>query len=519
MTDEQPLRRRATRGNGTAGSASRSSGGGPSGHQDARRTPAARAGLAALLDRHPRALVATALSLAFLLLGTGAVFAGVAAGSSHTAAPAPTVAPEPSATPEPDPPRPLPSTAAGPTRLRTCSIDALANDGRLGELVGAVINAETGELLFDRDAATPARHGSVLKVLTAAAALAVLGPDHRLVTRVEAGPTPGSVVLVGGGDATLSVLAPGQESVYRGAPKLADLAAQTVAAFAAANPEAPAITEVLLDANYWSPADKWDSTWDRGEQTIGWHSEVTALQVDGDRQDPTRDQSPRSSDPVSRAGEAFAFALDAAGNPGGRPTTSLGVSDGGVQLASVRSQPVSRLISKMLMNSDNTLAEMLARVVSKESGFGGSAASLTQAFAAALQTYGVPLDAGMLIRDGSGLSHLDAVSPLYYAKFFDVVVDGGQNLSVLASGLPVAGRSGSLASRFSGEAAVARGSVAAKTGWIVTAHSLSGIVSAADGSTLTFAFSAVGTVDTSARSALDLLTAGVYRCGDNLSNN
>nr|WP_246335632.1 D-alanyl-D-alanine carboxypeptidase [Microcella alkalica] len=425
----------------------------------------------------------------------------------------------PSADPTPDrePSRAGPSSAIAPTRVRTCSIRTLASDGRLAEFVGVVVNAETGEVLFEKDASTPARHGSVLKVLTAAVALRVLGPGYQLQTRVEQGSEPGQIVLVGGGDATLSALAPGQESVYRGAPKLSDLAAQAVSAYGAANPDAPEITEVLLDATYWNPADRWDPSWDPSVVSIGYQSEVTALQVDGDRQNPAVDTSPRSADPITRAGEAFALALGAAGNPGGRPSVRVGVASGGAELAVVRSQPVSRLIEKMLMNSDNTLSEMLARVVSKESGFDGSAASLTQAYATALQPYGVALDPGMVIRDGSGLSPLNAVSPLYYARFFDVIAAGGGDLPVLAAGLPVAGRSGSLANRFVGDAAVARGSVSAKTGWITTAYSLSGIITAADGTTLTFAFSAIGNVEGSARAALDLLAAGAYRCGDNLT--
>lgn len=482
--------------------------------------PQSGASRPARAGRHPRALLIAAVSTVSVLLGGAALASGAAVGAARApqaAEPSPTAS-SASPSPSPEPTRAQPTLAVEPSRLRTCSVASFAADGRLGDFVGAVVNASTGELLFDRAATTPARHGSVLKVLTAAAALRVLGPGYQLSTRVVAGPEPGQVVLVGGGDATLSALAPGQESVYRGAPKLADLAAQTVAAYAAANPDAPAITQVLVDASYWNPADKWDSSWARSEQTIGYHSEVTALQVDGDRQNPALDTSPRSTDPVTRAGEAFALALVAAGNPGGRPVGAPGAASGGAELALVRSQPVSVLIEKMLMNSDNTLAEMLARVVSKESGFDGSAASLTQAFAAALQPYGVPLDPGMVIRDGSGLSHLNAVSPQYYAQLMTKVAAGAENLPVLSAGLPVAGRSGSLASRFAGPAADARGAVAAKTGWIDTAYSLSGIVRAADGSTLTFAFSAIGNVDGSARAALDQLTAAVYRCGDNLAN-
>src|SRR5690606_38610855 len=128
-----------------------------------------------------------------------------------------------------DPPRPVPSELAAATVLRTCSVAPLSRDPRLLTFAGAVINANTGEVLFQRSGDTPAPPASVLKVLTAAAALSTIGPDFRMSTRVFEGSTPGSIVLVGGGDPTLSVLPAGQESVYRGAPKIADLAAAAVA--------------------------------------------------------------------------------------------------------------------------------------------------------------------------------------------------------------------------------------------------------------------------------------------------
>lgn len=475
---------------------------------------AASAGSPGFLRRHPRAILTTALSVSFLLLASGAVFAGIAVGSATAAAPLPSASA--SATPDP---RPQPASLAAPSRLRTCSIAALAADERLVTLFGSVVNTTTGEVLFDRQAAVASRTGSVMKVLTAAAALSALGPDYRLTTRVVAGSTPGSVVLVGGGDATLSRLPAGQESVYTGAPKLSDLAAQTVAAYAAANPAAPAITQLILDSTFWSTADKWDSSWARSEQTIGYHSEVTALQVDGDRSNPAQQTSPRSTDPVARAGSAFAEALSTAGNPGGIPTISLGAAVGGTVLGQVQSQPVSTLIGQMLPNSDNTLAEMLARVTSKAIGLNGSAASLTQAYAGALNTYGVPTE-GVSIRDGSGLSEFNAVPALFVAQLFVVINGGGQNLGIITQALPVAGVSGTLAGRFTGANAIARGAVTAKTGWIDTAYSLAGIVRAADGSVLTFSFFAVrdGIRDT-AKAALDSLTTGVFNCGDNLSNN
>jgi len=130
----------------------------------------------------------------------------------------------------------------------------------------------------------------------------------------------------------------------------------------------------------------------------------------------------------------------------------------------------------------------------------------------------VPVD-GLTIKDGSGLSEANAVPPSYVAKLMVKIKAGGQNLSVVYNALPVAGKSGSLSGRFTGAAAVARGNVIAKTGWIDTAYTLGGVVNAADGTTLTFAFYAIGNgIKDTAKAAIDTLTASVYNCGDNLSN-
>ena len=125
---------------------------------------------------------------------------------------------------------------------------------------------------------------------------------------------------------------------------------------------------------------------------------------------------------------------------------------------------------------------------------------------------------GLTIRDGSGLSHLNAVPPSYVTRLMVRIADGEGSLSHIAQGLPVAGQFGSLSSRFTGANAIARGAVAAKTGWIDTSYSLAGIVTAQDGTRLTFGFFAVGEgIQGNARAALDTLTTGVYTCGNTLS--
>ena len=516
VTDEQPTSRRAAR--EAAGSASRRKPAPPTPRsaEDAAAAVdggAPRRGIAALVAKHPSAWLFGAIGVVFLLLGTGAVFTGIAVGSSAAAVP------EVTATPEP--PRDVPDTQLAASRLRTCSIAGPATDGRLMALSGYVVRADTGEVLFDRAGTTPARTASVLKILTAAAALSVMGPQFQIATSVYPGSQAGSIVLVGRGDATLSALPPGSQSVYSGAPKLADLAAQVLANYN--NPDVP-ISTIVLDASYWSAADKWDPAWKRSEQTRGYHSEVTALQVDGDRADPTRQDSPRSTDPIGRAGQLFLDALRAADTEG-EIADNVSMSTGSAVntstvLGEVKSQPISVIIDYMLKVSDNTMAEMLARITSRQSALNGSAASLQQAIPSALFAgYQIP-QAGITIKDGSGLSEFNAVPPSVVTQLMMAVNAGAPNTDVIRAGLPVAGQSGTLAGRFTGDNAVARGHVFAKTGWIDTSYSIAGLVQSADGTMFAFAFYAIGEgIQSDARAALDTLTTAVYNCGDNLSNN
>ena len=97
-----------------------------------------------------------------------------------------------------------------------------------------------------------------------------------------------------------------------------------------------------MDASLWDPEDSWDSTWSTNAKSSGFISEVTALQVDGDRRDPAVALSPRTNDPVARAASAFVSALRAAGNTSRFVNISYGIADPDARvLASVESRPVS----------------------------------------------------------------------------------------------------------------------------------------------------------------------------------
>jgi D-alanyl-D-alanine carboxypeptidase/D-alanyl-D-alanine-endopeptidase (penicillin-binding protein 4) len=477
---------------------------------------------AALSRRHRTTVLVAAGAVIFALLGTGAVFAGAATGAATGAAGSASVSAS-AATPTPTattpPPRPVPGAATTASRLRSCSVAALAADPRLADFQAQVLNATTGEVLFDRGGTTPSRTASVLKVLTSAAALSVLGPDYRATTTVVKGAEPGSVVLVGGGDLTLSRLPSGQESAYAGAPHLDTLAAQAVAAWNADPAAAGApITKLVLDSSLFGDPG-WEPSWNRKELSDGYMPEITALQVDGDRDNPARSTAARSTDPIGRAGEAFAEALADAGAPGVDVTRGAAAA-GAATLASVQSQPVSTLIQQALIVSDNALAEMLARLTAVKAGAGNTFGALQKSTVDGLAPYGIDT-AGIRIADGSGLSDNNAVPPSYLTRLFIKINAREGNLGVIFDGLPVAGTSGSLSysDRFSGDNSAADGAVFAKTGWIDTGYTLAGIIRSADGTPLTFAIYALGDVSDNAKTALDTITTGFFRCGDNLSNN
>ncbi|MGR2753439.1 D-alanyl-D-alanine carboxypeptidase/D-alanyl-D-alanine-endopeptidase [Agromyces arachidis] len=475
--------------------------------------PAAPAGrgrsLRAIVARH-RVLTAVAAVAAIGLLGTTVVLAATTWGgaATPTASPSASPTPTPSATPTPTP-TPTPEPVA---RVRTCSVAGLAADPRLANLQAQVMNAGTGEVLFDRGGLTASRTASVMKALTAAAALAVFAPDDRFATRVVRGAEPGSVVLVGGGDVTLSRTPSGSETVYPGAAHLDELARQVREAWAA-DPSNPPLTKLVLDASLFG-GETWHPSWDPAELGLGFMPNITALMVDGDRADPYANVSARGADPVGRAGDAFAAEL------GGVAVIERGTAPAGAaELGRVWSPSVAQLIDKSLVVSDNTVAEMLARLVAIEVGTGDDFAAIDPALRQALATYGIARG-GIRVVDGSGLSPDNAVPPAYLTRLFAKVDAREANLGVILDGLPVAGERGSLsyADRFAGDNAVAHGAVLAKTGWITTGYTLAGVIRAQDGTTLTFAIYALGDVTEAAKQAIDTLATGFYRCGDELAD-
>jgi D-alanyl-D-alanine carboxypeptidase/D-alanyl-D-alanine-endopeptidase (penicillin-binding protein 4) len=395
--------------------------------------------------------------------------------------------------------QPAPS-AAGVAR----ALAARLADPRLGERVSATVLDGSGAVLLDRGATRLATPASTAKLITAAAVLAVRRPDDRIVTRLVAGARPAEVVLVGGGDPTLSAAAPGVATTYQGAGRLADLAA------AARRAGIHRVTRVVVDGSFYS-GPPLALGWNPADLGSSFAAPITAVAVDGGRAFPRAVS--RSTQPDLAAGRALARLLGAPGAAVVRGRAAAGAA----VLGQVRSAPLARIVEQMLLVSDNVLAEALARQVAVAEGLPASFAGAAEAVRRVLGRLGVPLAGGHLV-DGSGLSTRDRVTPAALAALLRLAVSGGlAALRGLLPGLPVSGYDGTLGHRYrAGQPTAAAGAVRAKTGSLNGVNALAGIVTDADGRLLVFAFLAdrvpVGGI-LAAEAALDAAATTLARCG------
>lgn len=405
---------------------------------------------------------------------------------------------------------PLRADAPRPTNAGLAGVlDALVGVNAVGDFAGLVVDPATGAPLWQRSPERALAAGSTVKLLTTAAALLTLDPTHRLATTVVAGPTPGSVVLVGGGDPTLTALPAGSNSVYPNPARLTDLADQVKKARPGQK-----ITTVLIDTSrYTGPtlAQGWLSA----DVPGGSVAPIVSLMLDGGRRDPTLQDGPRTSDPAQAAGRALAKQLGA--DPDS--VAPAKAAPDARTLGTVVSAPVAALVEHLLTTSDNVLAESLAREVAVAKDGDPSFTGAATEVQAALSQAGFD-PSGTVLVDGSGLSTADRVRPRLLGALLAVAATPAQGprdtdfLRPILTGLPVAGGDGTLEDRFdAGASADGRGVVRAKTGTLTGVSSLAGVVTDADGRLLVFALISNGRSPATVRPRLDAIAAALSRCG------
>ncbi|MFJ1707504.1 D-alanyl-D-alanine carboxypeptidase/D-alanyl-D-alanine-endopeptidase [Kitasatospora sp. NPDC088346] len=435
--------------------------------------------------------------------------------------------------------------APGAARALAADLDRLLDDARLaGAQVSALVtDPATGEVVYEHAPGALLLPASTQKTVTAAAALDLLGPDHRFRTQVLAtgprtgGALDGDLVLRGGGDPTLlpadldalagQVADGGVTSVdgglladasrYDGVPLGPNWAWDDQAAYY--SPQISALT-LTTDGDFDPGTVRLTVT--PGDApgrpaavrvtpaeapvhlsggirtgTAGSERSVDVARRPGGNELVLSGSVPADAAPgdewiaVDRpallAATVFAAALARHGVTVRGPVAEGTAPQGAAELAGHDSAPVSALMTPFLKLSNNGIAEHLVKEIGRVRAGEGSWTAGTEQVRAFLRRGG--LEAGEARQvDGSGLSRHNLLSSRRLAALL-AFARRQSWFTTWYDALPVAGDArrmvgGTLTNRLRGTAA--EGRVHAKTGSMTGVDALTGYVERPDGQPLAF---------------------------------
>ncbi|MFI6101707.1 D-alanyl-D-alanine carboxypeptidase/D-alanyl-D-alanine-endopeptidase [Lentzea sp. NPDC051213] len=410
----------------------------------------------------------------------------------------------------------------------TRDLDAiLAGPALVGADVGLVVrDANTGDVVYTRTSSRRQQIASNLKLLTTAAALDLLGPDYRWKTELLSSGTrngstlQGDLVLRGTGDPTMS------QSRYAAlATALKNSGVTKVSG-------SLVIDDTAFDSQPYGTGWAWD------DEPFAYSAETSALTLSPDAKfsagtvlvrvkpgaaagapavvtvEPENDRvhvvntattgsgsisierdhgsniirvsgatnaeiSPRLStvkDPTALVTSVFRNALRANGIEVAGDVREAAAPAGAAVLASDQSQSLGQLITPLLKNSNNMLAEVLVKTAGKS--FGNGVNQLSSKWS------GLGVNPNVVeIVDGSGMSRMNQVSPDDLTSIL-IKAKSKPWFATWEASLPVAGVDGTLVNRMKNTAAA--GNVKAKTGSLSGVSALTGYVKTRDNRDLVF---------------------------------
>jgi serine-type D-Ala-D-Ala carboxypeptidase/endopeptidase (penicillin-binding protein 4) len=436
--------------------------------------------------------------------------------------------------------------AAAPTlaaELDSLLADSLFLDAHWGVLVRSL---SSGETLYARNAERNFVPASALKMVTGAAALELLGPEHRFRTEiltsapVRDGVLRGDLVVRGGGDPTLSGrfhetpralfrawadslrsqgirrvsgAVVGLDGVFADPPfgrgwmwddldapyaaEIGGLVFNEGATLLRVHPSRRAGGPAIISAepasgyvrivNRVITGEAGDSAWLQVTREPAGPGMIVTGRIPPDTF-LTRAVAVR--EPARYFATVLRETLREAGIPVDGPIfvegdRTIGEMDAGAlrPLFVHRSPPLAEILPAMMHPSQNLMAEMLLRSLGSEVAGSGTAVAGAGAVQRFLAMRGVR-PAGR-IADGSGLSTYNLISPRTVAELLETMA-GGTHAEVWREALPAAGVHGTLANRLRGTPL--EGSVRAKTGTLTGVRALAGYLPTEAGDTLVFVF-------------------------------
>lgn len=468
-------------------------------------------------------IVAGTLTAALLVTG-GYVWADIndlVPGFLTNAEPIPPALPFPTVTgPDPAtrPADPLPildgkgAPITGDT-IATLAAKLAKNKDTLGPSVAVVVSDTfTGDPITAVNADTPIVAASVQKILTGLAAMDVLDPNSRISTTVvQAGNN--TLYLVGGGDMMLAANT-GDPDAVNGHAGMRNLAEDTAASLKLTG---RTTINLYLDDSLFtgSPTGPWADD----IPSLGYAAPVHAIGVDVGRQREGT-YAPRYADPATHALTTFADHLTELGitvtnTPSRRVLDRDGYAatiDDERVIASVQSATVGEIVDYFLKTSDNTITEVMGRLVAVERGLPGTFDGATTAVIQALTTMGLDTT-GVDLVDCSGLGDTSTVTASLINEAINTMAhDPAYRQAV--RGMAVAAYDGTLNDRYTNRNG--RGLVRAKTGSLPGVTALAGTLLTLDDRTLTFTIIADDLPDGgpwAARQAMDAFVEQLSECG------
>lgn len=349
-----------------------------------------------------------------------------------------------------------------------------------------VVSSAGRDIVLD-DPDLPLVPASLTKLVTAVAALEVLGPDHVFRTTVvaEAAPEGGTVEqawLVGSGDPLLATS--DYVARFENQPQLATLVEALADDLAAAG--ITSIGTLTGDASRYDD-DRYPDAWPERFVDQDQSGPLSALAVNDsweafpplpDVDEP--DEEP-ADDPAEHAARVVAGVLGDRGAAVGATASGAAPDTATVELAVLESPPLTEVVAHMLRESENHSAELLLKEIAVAEGRPGTTADGLDVANGILVDLGLPVG-GSLTTDGSGLGDGNALS----CALVQAILERAGPDSAIGRGLPVAGETGTLARRFLGVDATGR--LAAKTGTLNQATALAGFVDTLGGAELSFSF-------------------------------
>lgn len=372
---------------------------------------------------------------------------------------------------------------------------AAALDSYLAKASGrtCAVVVQGGRVLYSRSATDTFAPASTIKLLTAIAALELLGEDTRLTTRLVAATEPkdgvvqGDLTIIGSGNPLFVT------NGYKQSLENPDQVTQNFVEVADALVDAGIreITGSLIGDETALEKVRWIPSWPSRYQIGGVVGPLSALMVN-DGQTGFVDEPDRAN-PERKPGDAASLAaatlrtllLERGVRVGGTSGSGRAPVDAH-EVATVDSLPISEIVGEMLTDSDNTTAELLTRLIGLEQTGNGTTAAGLESIRNFLGSRALPID-DLVMVDGSGLDTTNRVS---CALLIDVLSQLPAESPIITK-LAVAGRTGTLRKRLLDSPATAK--VRAKTGTLASVNALAGFADPKAGSELTFAMLQNGT--------------------------